>query len=352
MPEAPSPRIVAVGTANPPRAYSQQDLLDLFGCPDPAIRQFFSSSHIRSRRLVLPEPGPDGVMPDEDGAALLAKHRRVSLEIGREAVERCLAEASLRPDQVDLFVTTTSTGFLCPGLTAYLAEALGMRDDVHRVDVVGMGCNAAVNGLVTATSFAAAHPGRVALLLGCEVCSAAYVFDLTVRTAVVNSLFGDGAAAVAVVADERLTAADGPAVLGFESLVVHAVRDEMRFDFERGRFSFYLGWEIPYLIGERIRTPVGRLLDRFGLKRRDVDHWLVHSGGKKVVDAIKYNLGLTEHDVRHTRSVLRDFGNLSSASVLFSFQNLKREGVARAGDFGVVIAMGPGVSIETALLRW
>jgi len=346
------PRIVAVGTSQPPRTYTQQDLLELFTCTDPRIRRFFESSHIRKRHLVLPDPSADGTMPNEDGTELLAKHLRVGVEIGSEAIERCLASGPIRADELDYFATVSTTGFLCPGLTAYLVEGMGMRPNVHRTDIVGMGCNAGVNGMLTTASFAATNPGRPALLLTCEVCSAAYVFDMTVRTGVVNSLFGDGAAAALLLADEGLTAADGPRIMGFESCVVHAARDEMRFDFEEGKFSFFLGWEVPYLIGENVPTPVRGLLEPFGLKRRDISHWIVHSGGKKVVDAIRYNLGLSEHDVRHTRSVLREYGNVSSASFLFSLQGLMEEGVAREGDWGVIIAMGPGVSIETGLLRW
>lgn len=349
---SPRPRIIAVGTSQPPRTYTQQELLELFSCSDPTIRRFFESSHIRQRHLVLPEPSGDGTIPDEDGTELLAKHLRVGVDIGSEAIERCLASVRIDADEIDYLATVSSTGFLCPGLTAYLIERVGMRSNVHRTDIVGMGCNAGVNGLLTTASFAAANPGRPALLVTCEVCSAAYVFDMTVRTGVVNSLFGDGSAAALLLADDRLGAADGPSILGFESCIVHAAREEMRFDFEAGKFSFYLGWEIPYLIGEHVRTPVLALLDRFGLKRRDIAHWIVHSGGKKVVDAIRYNLDLSEHDVRHTRSVLREAGNMSSASFLFSLQELVREGVARDGDWGVVIAMGPGVSIETGLLRW
>ena len=346
------PRIVAVGTAQPPRTYTQQDLIELFSCTEPRVRRFFESSHIRQRHLVLPEPSADGTVPDEDGTELLAKHLRVGIEIGSQAIERCLKSARVGAEELDYFATVSSTGFLCPGLTAYLVEEMGMRANVHRTDIVGMGCNAGVNGMLTTASFAAANPGRPALLLACEVCSAAYVFDMTVRTGVVNSLFGDGSAAALLLADESLSAADGPRILGFESCVLHEARDEMRFDFEEGKFSFYLGWEIPYLIGENVRTPVMGLLDRFGLKRRDISHWIVHSGGKKVVDAIRYNIGLSEHDVRHTRSILSEAGNMSSASFLFSFQELSREGVAQEGDWGVIIAMGPGVSIETALLRW
>jgi len=351
-PAAVLPRIISLGTAHPPRSYTQQDLLDLFGCDDELIRRFFTSSHIERRYLVLPEPLADGTMPDEDGTQLLAKHRRVSLEIGRQAIERCLESSPYSVSELDFFACVSSTGFLCPGLTAYLIESTGMRDNIHRADILGMGCNAGMNGILTTSQYAAANPRSPALLLACEVCSAAYVFDMTVRTGVVNSLFGDAAAAALVVADETLTAADGPQLLGFESLIVHAARDEMRFELEHGKFSFYLGWEVPYLIGEHIRTPVLRLLERFGLKRRDISHWIVHSGGKKVVDAIRYNLGLTEHDVRHTRSVLRNYGNISSASILFSLAELGREGVVCEGDWGVLIAMGPGVSIETGLLSW
>ena len=126
----------------------------------------------------------------------------------------------------------------------------------------------------------------------------------------------------------------------------------MKFDFEEGLFSFYLGRDIPYLIGANVETPVNALLSRNRLKKRDITHWIVHSGGKKVIDSVMYNLGLTAHDVRHTRAVLENFGNLSSGSIFFSYGMLLDEGIIRAGDTAVFIAMGPGVSIETGLLEW
>jgi len=227
-----------------------------------------------------------------------------------------------------------------------------MLRNTHRVDVLGMGCNAGMNGMITASQWAVANPGRLAMLLCVENCSAAYVFDMTIRTGVVNSLFGDGVAAALLLADRSLTAADGPQLLEFESYVHHEIREEMRFDFDNGRFSFFLGWEIPYLLGEVFHIPVFGLLDRFGLKKRDINHWVLHSGGKKVVDAFKYSIGVTEYDVRHTKNILREFGNLSSGAFLFSFQELTREGIVEEGDLGMMITMGPGVSIETGLIRW
>ena len=346
------PRLISVGTANPPKTYTQQEIVDLFQCEVKIIQRFFKNAHIEQRHLVLPDPLPDGSMPEESGAELLQKHNDYSLEIGGEAIRKCLAGAGLTPDQMDFFCTVTSTGFLCPGLSALMVPILGMRANTNRIDLVGMGCNGGMNGLMATTQYAAANPGRPALMLACEICSAAYVFDMTVRTGVVNSLFGDGAAAVVLLADEKLTYQDGPQILDFESILVDEAAQEMRFDFIDGKFSFYLGRDIPYFIGESVGIPVGDLLERNGLKKRDIKHWLVHSGGKKVIDAIKYNLGLTEKDVRHTRSILKDYGNLSSGAFLFSYQELTREKIAREGDYGVTIAMGPGVSIETGLIRW
>jgi predicted naringenin-chalcone synthase len=186
-----------------------------------------------------------------------------------------------------------------------------------------------------------------------EACSAAYAFDATMRTAVVNSLFGDGAAAVALRTGTDGAAA-GPAVLGFASHLIPDAIGAMRYDWDddQNRFSFYLDPATPYVIGSHAERVIDRLLGPAGLRRDDIAHWLVHSGGKKVIDAVRVNLGLTRHDVRHTTAVLRDYGNLSSGSFLFSYQRLVRERVIRPGDHGVLMTMGPGSSIETALVRW
>ena len=346
------PRLISIGTSNPPDTYTQEDLLSLYKVDDPFIRRFYENSHIAKRHLVLPKPDFNGNMPVENGTALLNKHRDTALAIGASAIDQSLSARGLRVDDVDALFTVTTTGMLCPSLSALLVQKLGFRPSIHRGDIVGMGCNAGVNGVMTASQYAKANPGKKALLVACEICSAAYVFDMRPNTGVVNSLFGDGCAAALIQADKNLSATDGPMLIDFEPLIVHEVIDQMRFDFEEGKFNFYLGRDVPYLVGENIRTPVQNLMERNGLKKRDIAHWLVHSGGKKVIDAIKYNLGLTEHDVRHTRTILRDFGNLSSAAFLFSYEQLKNEGAAKKGDWGIAMAFGPGISLETGLLRW
>jgi predicted naringenin-chalcone synthase len=167
-------------------------------------------------------------------------------------------------------------------------------------------------------------------------------------------LFGDGAAALAISTDPHLAGAPHPLVLKTSSHIILEALEAMRYDWDdnHGLFSFYLDPQIPYLIGANAETALSRLLSGTGLDITDIEHWLVHSGGKKVIDALRVNLGLSRHDVRHALSVLRDYGNLSSGSFLFSLERLNRENVVQPGDCGVITTMGPGSTIEMALIQW
>jgi predicted naringenin-chalcone synthase len=353
----PRARILGVGTANPPDSYTQQDILDLYRVANPMVRNLFKASHIQTRNLVLPARDAEG-RPTETQEELLAKHRHWSLKIGAEAIERALEPLGITAADVDFLCCISSTGFMLPGLTAMYIKHLGFRTDCHRTDIVGMGCNAGLNGLNPTASWAAANPGRIALMVCCEINSALYIYDDSVSTGVVNSLFGDGCAAVVLRADlDEGEATDGPLrpkVLDFHSHIIPDAWDAMIYHWKQdhGKFSFHLDRDVPYVLGTHAEIPVSALLARNGLKRRQIAHWLIHSGGKKVIDAIKYTVGITEHDVRHTVGVLRDHGNLGSGSFLFSYKRLMEEGTVRAGDHGIMMTMGPGSTIETALLRW
>jgi alkylresorcinol/alkylpyrone synthase/polyketide synthase Type III len=351
------PRITGVGTAVGATSFSQRELLDTFKITDPRVRSVFLSSAIERRYLTLPPPDGDGVRVAEPQGDLLDKHKALALEMGAEALLRCLKRAGAAISDLRQLCCVTSTGFLTPGLSALLIRKLGVDRHCSRVDIVGMGCNAGLNALNVVAGWSAAHPGELAVVLCAEACSAAYAMDSTMRTAVVNSLFGDGAGAIALVADagERgLAGRAGPSILKFASCIIPDEVDAMRYDWDRtqGRFSFFLDPQIPYVVGAHAEIVVDRLLAGTGLRRSDIAHWLVHSGGKKVIDAVVVNLGLTRYDVRHTVSVLRDYGNVSSGSFLFSYERLLEEGVTRPGEYGVMMTMGPGSTLETALVQW
>ncbi|MGC4888423.1 3,5-dihydroxyphenylacetyl-CoA synthase DpgA [Micromonospora sp. DT227] len=358
--------IVGVGTASSSTPFSQQDLLDTFAISDPKIRSVFLNSAIRRRFLDLPLPGDDGLPSAETQADLLDRHKRLAVDMGRRALQACLDDAGASLSDIRHLCCVTSTGFLTPGLSALLIRELGIDRHCSRSDIVGMGCNAGLNALNVVSSWSVANPGELAVVLCTEACSAAYVMDSTMRTAVVNSLFGDGAAALALVGrpagdfldatggDSSGAAGGGPRILKFASCIIPEAIDAMRYDWDsvQNRFSFFLDPQIPYVVGAHAEIVTDRLLANTGLRRSDIGHWLVHAGGKKVVDAVTVNLGLNRHEVRHTTSVLRDYGNVSSGSFIFSYERLQQERVTAPGDYGVLMTMGPGSTIETALIQW
>ena len=347
------PHILGVATATPPSSYTQEEVLDTFRISDPKIRSVFLNSAINRRFLHLPPERGDGTRAIETQGQLLAKHRADGIDMGARAVLDCVKKVGADPDDIRYLACVTSTGFLTPGYSALLIKELGLPTNVSRLDVVGMGCNAGLNGLAAVSGWSSAHPGELAVMVCVEVCSAAYVFDGTMRTSVVNSLFGDGAAAVALRAGVPGDEAAGPRIVKFASKIIPEAVGAMRYDWDdgQGKFSFFLDPEVPYVVGANVEEVVGELLGGTGLTSSDISHWVVHSGGKKVIDSVMINLGLTRYDVRHTTGVLRDYGNLSSGSFLFSYDRLAESGVMDRGDHVVFMTMGPGSTIETALLR-
>jgi len=367
--------ITSVASAFPETAYSQEEIGALLGLDNRVVKKLLGAPHIRKRHLYLPARDTStGRMVPESAADLHAKFRNGALDIGSRAIRNALDAASLSPADVDYMLCVTSSGFMVPGLSSLFSRDLGFDHKLLRADVVGMGCNAGLNGLNPLVQWVRNHPGRVALLVCCEINSAMYVLDETPRTGIVNSLFGDGAAAAVLtgyagngtgsmasqplasqpLASGTLPSGPAPCVVDFESFSIPEQWAAMRFDWndDAGKWSFYLDRDIPYVIGFNVREPVERLLQRNGLDFSAIKHWVLHTGGGAVIDSVKLSLGLAEHDVRHTRSVLRDYGNISSGSFLVSLERLLAEGCVSDGDRGVMVTMGPGAQIEAALLRF
>src|SRR5260221_881244 len=222
-PTANVSRIVGVGTAVTGESYSQQELLDTFEITDPKVRSIFLGSAIRRRYLTLPPRDAGGRRMPEVQGELLGKHETLTVDMGVRALGACLKNAGAGLSDVGHLCCVTSTGFLTPGLSALLIRELGIAPQCSRADIVGMGCNAGLNALNMSAGWSVAHPGRLAIVLCAEACSAAYVFDSTMRTAVVNSLFGDGAAAIALIAGtdgSPETVPAGPRILSFASYII------------------------------------------------------------------------------------------------------------------------------------
>lgn len=354
--------ISGVGTAFPSRKYTQEQVAEALGITDPTVKKLLTAKHIETRHLYLPEPiQGQKVIPTETHEELNEKFDRGVFDIGVKAATRALADSPFHKSEIDFLVCVTSTGFRVPGVSSILARALGLKDSLYRLDVVGMGCNAGMTALRSAEALAKTK--LVGLVVCCEINSAAYVRDESIRTGIVNSLFGDGAAAMVLSTAKQVKAAKNAAgdreavqaeVLGFHSHTISDQSAAMRFDWsqEQKKWSFGLSKQIPFVVGDNLHVPVQHLLQKHGLRIGDIKHWTIHTGGAAVIDGAKRSLGLSEHDVRHTRSVLKDFGNISSGSFMVSYQRLLENDRIADGDLGILIAMGPGATLEACLVRF
>jgi alkylresorcinol/alkylpyrone synthase/polyketide synthase Type III len=360
------PRIVAVGTANPPRRYSQREIYDLSTrhipfYKSPRIEQIFMSSDIDHRHLAFDIE----TFTPETADQLHERFAEHSVRVGRDAILKCFAAAGMSAQDVDYFVAVSCTGYLCPGLSSLLIKDLGMRNNVQRADLLGMGCAGAMPGLQRAHDFVKAYPDRTALVLTVEICSACYYIEEDLETVVGNAICGDGAAA-ALVMDGHPTgdgasagptasgdgASPGPVIVAFDTLLEPAYIDTVGFQFRSGKLRIVLSKDIRDVAGGLAWTLISRLLKEQGLTRADIHHWVIHSGGRKVIDSVKAETGLKEEQLVHSRSVLRDFGNMSSPTVMFVLDEVHRKARPRPGELGVMLAMGPGLAVEAALLRW
>jgi alkylresorcinol/alkylpyrone synthase len=245
----------------------------------------------------------------------------------------------------------TVTGLATPSIDARLVNRMGLRADVKRVPIFGLGCVAGAAGVARAADAVRAFPGQIAALLAVELCSLTLQReDLSVANIIASGLFGDGAAAVLVGGGER--AAQGPRIVATRSVFYPETERVMGWDIVDSGFKVVLSPEVPQLVRARVQGDVDSFLASQGLSRRDVHHWICHSGGPRVLEAFEEALELPRAALQRTWDSLHEVGNLSSASVLFVLRDLLESREAKPGDFGLLIAMGPGFCSELVLLRW
>jgi len=355
-----SSMICGSGVAFPYHRYTQSEVADLLGIKNNTIQKLLQAKHIQTRHLYLPKPKfGKKMIEDETHEELNKKFDDGILDIGVRAAELAVAKSPFQKSEIDFIVCVTSSGFRVPGMSSIIARAMRLRADLYRLDVVGMGCNAGMSGLRTAEALA--RTGLKGILLCCEINSAIYVRDESIRTGIVNSLFGDGAAAIVLCDQNSISkntnfsnAIVKTEILEFASFSIPEEWGAMRFDWnsEQKKWSFGLSKQIPFVVGENLKFPVEDVLHKHGLDRTMIKHWSIHTGGAAVIDGAKKSLGISEHDVRHTRKVMSEFGNISSGSFLVSHEFLLSEGVIENLDYGIMAAMGPGATLEACLVRY
>lgn len=339
------PRIIAAATANPPWRFTQEQVLALSPYRDTRIREIFLNSDIEARYLWI---DPERFTPDETVDQLHQRYREGALQIACQAAQRCLTGASLTPQDVDLILVCSCTGYLCPDLGTILVKHMGLRRDVERGAMLGLGCAGAMPTLQRAFDHAAAHPGRRVLMIAVEICSACYFLDQSMETVIGNAICADGAAACLVTTD----GGRGPRIRGFRTLLDPDEMDKVGFEQRGGRLRIILASSIRKLAGPMVRRAVAELLEAHGLTPADIRFWILHPGGRKVVERVQTEMGLDDEQIAFSRHVLRNYGNMSSPTVLFVLQQILERGNPQPGDHGVMLALGPGLAAEAALLEF
>jgi predicted naringenin-chalcone synthase len=281
---------------------------------------------------------------DESPDRKIERFTESSIELSCRAVEKALELAGVSVRDVTALVVNTCTGYICPGISTYLVERLGLPRTTRVYDLVGSGCGGAIPNLQLAESLLKSN-GGVVVSVAVEICSSVFQMGNDLSLILSNALFGDGAAAAVLTAR--------PA--GFE-LVASAVRyapeqrDAIRFVHKEGQLHNQLSTKLPELVKKAAAEVVADLLSSQGLRTCDIRHWAFHTGGEKIINAVRDEIGVPEEQLAATRTILANYGNMSSPTVWFVLEELLRNGIA-AGEWCVMVAYGAGLSAHACLLR-
>jgi alkylresorcinol/alkylpyrone synthase len=271
--------------------------------------------------------------------------------LGAEAIQACLEPTGLEPADIDHLIFVTTTGLATPSIDALLAHRMKMRSDVRRTPLFGVGCAGGVVGLARAAEWADLRPGRRVVVLSVELCAQTLQLrDVSKTNLVGAALFGDGAAAALVVSDDL--GFPGARVTGAASHLFPDSERVMGWRFHAGGLELRLERGVPDLVRRELLPLVRGLLEPIGLGVEDLDHFILHPGGAKVLAAYGTALELPESKMQHSREFLRDHGNLSSASVLFILASVFGRAKPVEDDTGLMMALGPGFAAEQLVLRW
>jgi alkylresorcinol/alkylpyrone synthase len=274
-------------------------------------------------------------------------------DLGEEAIESALCQAGLVPTDIDHIFFTTVTGIASPSIDAKLINRMSMRPDIKRTPIFGLGCVGGAAGLARAADYLRGFPSHTALLVSVELCSLTLQLkDRSVANVIASGLFADGAAAVIVNGGERKNEPHWPRTIASRSIFFHDTEEMMGWHIGDTGFEIVLSAGVPDLVRNKLRQGVDAFLSDQGLSRRDIKHWIAHTGGPKVLQAMEAALEIPRCALARSWKSLASIGNLSSASVLFVAADFLESNTARPGDYGMLLSVGPGFCGEFVLLQW
>ena len=345
-----------LGTATPPLYQTQEDIYEFFSTRfnlTPAelalYRRILLDGKIKGRYV-----GMDAITDalEADPERRLARFLRFGRATAVSAARRALAEAGVAAAAIAGLIVNTCTGYLCPGLSSYVAEDLGLRPTIRFQDLVGMGCGAAIPNLEAAAGMLARSGEGPVLSLAVEICTATFFPSHEPELVVSNSIFGDGAAAAVLDLGPDNRPGGLACLLDFATGLHPRYREQLRYRTEGGRLRNQLSKRVPVIGAHTAAEVASRLLARHGLSRTDIDWWAVHPGGTAVLERVAKELGLADASLRCSHTVFKNYGNMSSPSVLFVLREILDSGRPQPGQKGMLLAFGAGFSAFAALLEF
>ncbi|HXX14048.1 MAG TPA: 3-oxoacyl-[acyl-carrier-protein] synthase III C-terminal domain-containing protein [Candidatus Eremiobacteraceae bacterium] len=345
--------ISASATALPPHLITRDDVKyymgKVFDIPErrvEAMMAIVDNAQVLQRHAIFPidytiEPRALGKTNNE-----YIEH---AIKLGREAAEKCLAKAGLSPQDIDLIITVSCTGFMIPSLDAHLIKLMGFRSDIRRMPFTELGCAAGAMAISRAADFIKSYPESNVLIIAVELPSLTFQRkDISQANLISSILFGDGAAAVVVTGKDK----PGPRVLVTETYTFPDSLGAMGFDLRDSGFHILLAKDVPEMIAGEIKGLVHGFLQRHGKTCQDIKGWILHPGGARLLGNVEEQLGLCKCDTQPSWDILANVGNLSSATILFILQEWLEKRPLKSGEHAMAAAFGPGFSAEFLLLQW
>ena len=346
-----SPGIISVATALPPHRIGQREVKEfahsLFSESFKDMERLapiFDNVQVDSRYFCVPRDWFEREHSFPERNALYIEH---ALDLSEKAARRALDKAGVAPEEVGAIFFVSTTGLSTPSLDSKLIFRLGLSEHTRRVPIWGLGCAAGVAGLAHAADHARLYPEKLTLLVGVELCGLTFQRgDLSKSNLVATSLFADGAAAVLLG-----TGAPGLELLGAHSTTWPETENIMGWDVVETGFKVKISRSIPTLVRQRMLDNLAAACASTGISPGEIQHFVTHPGGARVLDAFEEVLGFEPGGLRLSREVLRDCGNMSSVTVMFVLERFLKSRVLQTGDLGMLSALGPGFSAEHVFFR-
>jgi alkylresorcinol/alkylpyrone synthase len=348
-------RIASVASAFPEHYYKQEVLVEALKndwrhrLPNPDILDRLDESmKVDGRYVVRPIEFYENMHTWGQANDAWIEH---AVDLGEKSLCRALVRAGLEPGDLSVLFVTSVTGIAAPSIDARLINRMGLSPNIKRIPIFGLGCVAGAAGISRAADYVRGFPDQAAALLSVELCSLTLQRDdLSMAHLISALLFGDGAAATIVFGSERPS--DGPEILATKSIFYPNTEKVMGWDISENGFRIVLSPEVPETVERHLGEDVDTFLAENDLARSDVDSWVMHTGGPKVLESTAVALGISEKELAASWDCLRKVGNISSTSVLLVLEDVYMHRRPARGALSILAAMGPGFCSELVLLRW